>query len=555
MRELLTVIASLRAQISRSLERIPAWPDIVRLAEMVCAPLVRFAHTVLRAMPALRRVEWLLEIESLTRRHPVALALSMLYVIWRGLKTTPLGHIGTDPIIYPLLGAISGFNPFLGLVCGALFGAADLVQKLIWPDIYGARGWTDLNYWGAMGGYVVAYSSVMIMGVFPGMLSRVFRTLIRLAIRSVLFRRAAASADGATPQDDGVYPLAEMLAGAAGGFLGGYYVMNSVAPHTESPAFDWRPKPDNSCHHLETYTHLKGRAGIGGEGSALGGLSPTVAPASLVDRGPYVPFPPAPQPADPSLLEPPHTPPVARFQPTPPAPPIPEIATPSSYSPAPPIESNPDPAAQQRPRDPVWLQATKLTNDAVQTAQLGFPASQRPFGDASDLLGVGATFADQYFNSTAMTSVGKGADAISAAEMNAVLGAEMPVTALVDGLINTVGDVATSLGYDDAGDAVSSFSVGKHLSSAGRAIVTLEEGLIEGDSSGMMAFQQDSLDGRNGLLFQWAARGGQTLADNQAMQYWLENGALEAARAESQVATGAKAAAAVLLGLQEGGLK
>ena len=279
---------------------------------MACSPLVSFAHAVLRTLPALRRLEWLLEIESLTRRHPVGLAFSMLYVLWRGLRVTPLGHIGTDPIIYPLLGAISGFNPFLGLVCGALYGVGDLAQKFVWPDIYGARGWTDKNYWGAMGGYLVAYSSLMIMGVLPGLLSRVFRTVTRSIIRNYMFRRAAASADGATPLDEGTYPLAEMLAGAAGGFAGGYYAMHQVAPYTESPAFYWRPVPDNSCHHLEVGTHLKGRADVGGAGSAFGGLGPTVAPPRpLVDRGPYTPPPKPPKSQDPSLQEPPNVPPTS----------------------------------------------------------------------------------------------------------------------------------------------------------------------------------------------------------------------------------------------------
>jgi hypothetical protein len=322
MRKFQEKVARLRAQISKILHQIPAWNEIVHLCEIVCAPLVRLANRVLRAVPALKRLEWLLEIESLTRRHPVALALSMLYVAWRGLRITSLGHIGTDPTIYPLLGVISGFNPFLGLTCGALFGVGDLAQKLVWPDIYGARGWTDSNYWGAMCGYMVAYSSVMIMGVIPGMLSRVFRMLVRIVIRTFVFRRAAASADGAAPLDAGVYPLAELIAGLAGGFVGGYSVMHQVAPYTESPAFQWRPNPDNSCHSLEI-TLLRGNAGVGGSGSALGGLGPTVAPPTLIDRGPHTPFPPPPQHKDPPLQEPKHTPP----NPVPPPPPPPRDHT------------------------------------------------------------------------------------------------------------------------------------------------------------------------------------------------------------------------------------
>jgi hypothetical protein len=278
MRQFLQTIAKMRMDISNSLNRIPVWHEVVRIAAMVCSPVVGLARAVLRIFPRIRRMEWLLEIESLTKRHPVVLALTMLYVVWRGLQTTNLGHIGTDPILYPLMGAISGFNPFLGLVCGALYGIGDLAQKLVWPDMYGAQGWTDANYWGGMAGYVVAYSSVMIMGIFPGMLSRVFRALIRVVLQKLIFRHSAASADGAVPLDAGAYPLAELIAAAVGAYLGGYLVMHQVAPVTESPAFYWRPHPDVSCHNLEVNTHLKGRAGIGGFGSAVGGATTTVAP-------------------------------------------------------------------------------------------------------------------------------------------------------------------------------------------------------------------------------------------------------------------------------------
>lgn len=179
------------------------------------------------------------------------------------------------------------------------------------------------------------------------------------------------------------------------------------------------------------------------------------------------------------------------------------------------------------------------------------------FGMAQDFkdwfpgsIGAATSFADQYYHPTATTGIGKGADAISAAEMNLVFGASNPVVALADGLVNTIGDVASEIGYDEAGNAISSLSIGKHLSSAGRAIITLEESAFTGDSSGLMAFQQDSLQGKNGLLFQWAAEAGQSLADNAAVQTWLENGVLDAAQAERQIlTTGAKAAAALLLGI------
>jgi hypothetical protein len=278
MRDFLVQVAKVRGDVARELNKLPLWVELVRLAARFCAPVVGLARGALRVLPPLRYVEWLLEIESLTRRHPLPLALSMLYVIWRGLHTTPLGHIGTDPMIYPFLATISGFNPFLGIVCGGLFGVGDLAQKLVWPDMYGARGWGDLNYWGGMLGYVVAYSSLMFMGVLPGLLSRVFRALIRVFLQKVVFARRAAAADGALPLDAGAYPLAEMIAGMAGGAVGGFVVMHQIAPVTESPAFIWRPHPDISCRRLEIDTLLKGRATVGAEGGAVGGVATTLVP-------------------------------------------------------------------------------------------------------------------------------------------------------------------------------------------------------------------------------------------------------------------------------------
>ncbi|MDQ7825506.1 MAG: hypothetical protein RDV48_22090 [Candidatus Eremiobacteraeota bacterium] len=277
MHWLLVKIANFQAALNRALEKLPFWPDMVRIAKLICAPVVKLSSAVLTAVPSLRKLEWLLEIEMLQRRHPVMLAISLICVFWRGLCITSLGHIGTDPIIYPLIGAVSGFNPFLGMLCGVAYGLGDLIQKFLKPDMYGAKGWGDLNYWGAMVGYTVSYSSLVIMGVLPGMLARVFGLGVQKILKKLIFDKAAASADGAEPQAGVTYPLAELIARMAGAYAGGYVVMDMIAPVTELPAFYLRPHPDVSCHDLEVKTHLQGRADIGAKGSALGtifGITP-----------------------------------------------------------------------------------------------------------------------------------------------------------------------------------------------------------------------------------------------------------------------------------------
>jgi hypothetical protein len=282
--------AQWRAELGRQLNENPVWREIVRAASIACAPVFAISRATLRAFPGLKKLEWLLEIESLSRRHPVVLALSLAFVVWRGLMITDLGHIGTDKLIYPMLGAVSGFNPFLGMLCGVGYGVGDLIQKFWWPDMYGAGGWRDPNYWGAMVGYVFAYSSIMMMGLLPGMASRACRVAAVNVVKNMMAKRATRLADGAVPLGAPISPMAEMAAAAVGGIAAGWTVMHQVAPVTEMPAFLWRPNPDISCHRLEVNTHLKGYAKVGGFGAAAGGAAGVV-----LTPPPVAPEPPPPQ--------------------------------------------------------------------------------------------------------------------------------------------------------------------------------------------------------------------------------------------------------------------
>jgi hypothetical protein len=304
-----STVAEVRAAVGETVGRIPHWAEIVQYATRICAPLQRFAQATLRKFPGLRKLEWLLEIESLTRRHPVVLALSMLFVIWRGLKTTSLGHIGTDSTIYPFLALISGYNPFLGLVCGGLFGVADLVQKFFVPDIYGARGWGDINYWGAMFGYIIAYSSTMWMGMAPGIMARVCRRLARYAWDKVR-GRADATADGATPAHDAIGFGVELLGSVMGGAATSFISEHSLAPHLEKAAFMTRVQKDFSCHRLETRI-LQNAAPFtgftGGGGSSIPVLTEATSPVTGGGQPPPPPQTTSTAPAVPVANEPPGT--------------------------------------------------------------------------------------------------------------------------------------------------------------------------------------------------------------------------------------------------------
>ncbi|MGC8794217.1 MAG: hypothetical protein ACP5U2_12590 [Bryobacteraceae bacterium] len=156
-------------------------------------------------------------------------------------------------------------------------GVGYLAQKFLLPDIFGARHFTDLSYWGAMVGYLVANSSLMLMGLLPGMAARACRSAVVGLVQRFARRRATAWADGGVPAEPIVVPLLQMAAAAAGAYAAGWMVMHEVAPVTESPAFYWRPQPDPSCHALQVQSHLKKPAPMGGA-AATGGLAPIATP-------------------------------------------------------------------------------------------------------------------------------------------------------------------------------------------------------------------------------------------------------------------------------------
>lgn len=274
-------VAEFQRQVVEAIVAIPGYHDVEGAARTLTAPVRELARSVQRMFPAVRRIEWLLETERLIRMNPLLLSVTLAFVVWRGLRPTSLGHIGTDTLIYPLLGAVSYFNPFLGILSGIAYGIGDLAQKLVWNDIYGATGSRGLNYWGAMLGYVFSYSSLVAMGLLPGVLARISRVAVRKGLNALFYQRASATADGAAPAtgaDAPTYPLAEAAGSLAGAALGGSFVMGQLAPTLESPAFYLRPDPDVSCHNLEVDTYLKGRAlTAGGGGTAIGGTALTVA--------------------------------------------------------------------------------------------------------------------------------------------------------------------------------------------------------------------------------------------------------------------------------------
>jgi len=312
VRGLLRGVATFQQALVRAWESLPGHAAVDALAQAITAPVRGFAAGMLRAFPSLRRIEWLLETEALTRIHAVPMALMLAFVMWRGAQATAMGHIATDALVYPLLASISYFNPFLGISCAIGFALGDFGQKLLWNDMYGTAGtdawgwrgaWGDPNFWGGIRGYAVSYSSLAVAGLLPGLLARVFAAAARRLLAAMLHRRTAAAADGAAPPAnvpggpmpwsagdpaEVPYPAAQLGASLLGASFGGFATMEWIAPVLEYPAFHWRPNADVSCYEAEVDSYLRGvslTSGGGGPlvmGPAVTALSPPVSPGGPV---------------------------------------------------------------------------------------------------------------------------------------------------------------------------------------------------------------------------------------------------------------------------------
>lgn len=183
---------------------IPGWRAVEAFCRRILAPVHALGGFVQRKIPVTRKLEWLLEIDGLRGRHPVLLVFALTMVFIRGMQTTQYGHVATDTLIYPLLGGLSYLNPFLGLVSAIVFGAGDFLQKVLSDDIYYSGAKTAGDWIGARAGYLVAYAGLAVMGLAPGMLSRVLPTIVRKILKAVFLREAAAVADGAGDENEGL---------------------------------------------------------------------------------------------------------------------------------------------------------------------------------------------------------------------------------------------------------------------------------------------------------------------------------------------------------------
>ncbi len=461
-------IERVRSWLRESLPRLPLWKELNAISLPIALPIQSFAKKALEKMPWLEKAEWVLETRSLATRYPIAVALPAMICAWRGIMTTNLGHIGTDMAIYPVVAATSSFNPFLGLCCALIFGAADVVQKLFVNDIYGAQSRFSLDYWGALLGYILAYSSVAVMGLIPGILSRILRRVVVSAIR----RAATATADGASVAQPAP-SLAEDLAGMCGAFAGAFCSMHYAAPVLEMPAFYMRPHPDFSCFSTEQSV-LAGNAVPTGLAGALG----VIASPDQLQSGP--PSPP--------LQGAPPSPPFTSERPVGPVTLIQTYGTDDSASPHPvgPItltnaygvdDSQKSYGADGFPsdRDPDWASANlgfKVGNAEATALDYVLDNPRALFADdvtealkePQGFLGVAATGLDFLAEMSDLAAKGdlttqRILDVTSSEEYKIVFGAAFPEVAAIDAV--TGGSIGDQVGKFGAGSVDALYALGK----------------------------------------------------------------------------------------------
>jgi len=241
--------------------------------------MMGWIEKLLRRLPFYERLAPHFGFRQLRRYRRWITLAALLIPLLLGLYPSPHGHIDTTPFIYQFMALLSYFNPVLGIIGGVAFGVGDFLEKLITNQIYGMTSNIG-DYVGARIGYIVAYSSVILMGVLPGLLARIFQSFARrLAPRS----GSARSGSGMGAAGTGFNWL-EAAAGVVGGMLGGG-IAGGLAIPLNFPAFYLRPNPDVSCYAaaVTDLTRLIPASSLsGGLGPALDAGSRVLKPGSRI---------------------------------------------------------------------------------------------------------------------------------------------------------------------------------------------------------------------------------------------------------------------------------
>ena len=283
---------------------------------------VSLTGRLLRLVPFRGRLAGFMELDQLRRMKPTLLTLPMALTFILGLMQSTYGHIENTPFLFQLMPIISCFNPFLGFLSALTFSVGDFVQKLVVDDVYYSGTKTMEDFIGARVGYIIAYGSVVIYGLLPGVMARVFQRIVQgrgsvsppgvsgwginnitgLGHIGLPGACLAALSPGGIPREvdqgyslnlgqlggasAGANTLASIIAFAVGGAVGSA-IAGAAAIALELPAFYLRPSVDVSCANAMIQTNLSrsipNSALTGGVG---GGATTLVRPPGRPDEPP-----------------------------------------------------------------------------------------------------------------------------------------------------------------------------------------------------------------------------------------------------------------------------
>jgi len=238
--------------------------------------VVRFAQRMTRLIPFRGRIQQHLEVEQLARMNPIIILASMAATLLIGAMTSTHGHIETHPFLFQIMPIISSYNPALGFLSALTFAVGDFAQKLVINDVYHAGTLTQLDYWGARVGYLIAYNAVTVFGLLPGVMARIFRKAVQ--------NRITKNTDGGSLSAGG--RIVSTIAFAAGAAIGSA-VSGASAVILEIPAFYIRPTPDVSCANLMISNNINTSIPNAATAGAVGGGATTlVQPQSETEMPP-----------------------------------------------------------------------------------------------------------------------------------------------------------------------------------------------------------------------------------------------------------------------------
>jgi len=194
-RPLFALIGKGYSALRRALDNIPGFDAFSNLATKVTDVIfgaIKFPAAVEE------RFEPFVEFQRGRQMDRAIVFLVLIYMALLGAYPSNLGHLDTAPQIWVALPIISGFNPYLGLVSGLTFSVADWIGKFLpFESVFGADFGDGMqNFWGARIGYILAYTTLILNGMLPGVLARVFRQFIRGIAHKILPRKATQAAMG-----------------------------------------------------------------------------------------------------------------------------------------------------------------------------------------------------------------------------------------------------------------------------------------------------------------------------------------------------------------------